>query len=130
MNQELSNLATAVGTYNSIPTSITSQAVVVNLVSGLTITKTADKQSWADGVLTYTITVENQASENYVKPVITDILDDTLVDFVGGSVMINGTKAEDAQYQYDTASHTLTIQLDDITPTQSSVATFQVTKKS
>lgn len=129
MDQQLSNLATAVGTYNSIPTSITSEALVVNMISGLTITKTADKQSWADGLLTYTITINNGASENYTKPVVTDVIDNTLVDFVDGSVTIDGTKATSSQYSYDNTTHTLTINLSDITPTSSSSVTFQVKKK-
>lgn len=44
---ELTNIVTAVGNYNNVSTSITSNTSVVNLVSGLTITKEADKQNWA-----------------------------------------------------------------------------------
>lgn len=129
MDQQLTNTVSAVGTYNSLPTSLSSQAVVVNLISGLTITKTADQQAWANGPLTYTITIDNQASENYTNPVVTDVIDTTLVDFVAGSVMIDGVAATESQYQYDEASHTLTITLSDIAPTKSSVVRFQVTKK-
>lgn len=129
MNNELTNIATAVGNYNSLPTSLTSEAVVVSLVSGLTITKEADKSSWADGLLTYTITVTNNATEPYTTPIITDVLDTTLVDFVEDSVVIDGTKAEASQYKYDADTQTLTITLTDIAPTKNSVATFQVKKK-
>lgn len=48
MNDQLSNVVQANGTYNGLPTSLTSEAVVVTLVSGLAITKTADKVSWAN----------------------------------------------------------------------------------
>lgn len=126
---QLSNTVSAVGNYNSVPTSLTSEAVVVSMISGLTITKTADKLSWANGNLTYTITVDNQAKENYVAPVITDIIDTTLVNFVDGSVTINGVAAESSQYKYDADTHTLTVNLADITPTSSSTVTFQVEKK-
>lgn len=129
MNEQLTNTVSAVGTYNSLPTSLSSEAVVVNLVSGLTITKTADQESWANGPLTYTITVDNQATESYVSPVVTDIIDTTLVDFVAGSVTINGVAATDSQYKYDAESHTLTVTLSDVAPTNSSVVKFQVTKK-
>lgn len=129
MNNQLSNTASATGTYNNLPTSITSTAVVVSLVSGLTITKVADKASWADGLLTYTITINNQATETYASPIITDIIDTTLVDFVPDSVTIDGTAAQASQYKYDTDTHTLTINLADITATSSAVATFQVKKK-
>lgn len=129
MNNQLSNTASAVGAYNGLPTSITSEAVAVTLVSGLTITKTADKLSWADGNLTYTITINNQATETYTAPVITDIIDTSLVDFVEDSVYINGTKAQTSQYTYDTEANTLTINLADITPSSTGITTFQVKKK-
>lgn len=43
METELSNTVRAVGNYNDVPTSITSAVSVVTMISGLTITKTADK---------------------------------------------------------------------------------------
>ncbi len=46
METELTNTVKAVGNYNNIPTSITSDALVVTMISGLTITKTADKSIW------------------------------------------------------------------------------------
>lgn len=129
MDTNLTNQVTAVGTYNGLPTSVTSEAVVVALVSGIRITKTADKTSWADGVLTYTITIDNQAANTYTAPIITDIIDTTLVNFITDSVIIDGVKAAESQYQYNTDTHTLTINLADITPTKSSSVQFQVTKK-
>ena len=129
MDSQLNNLATAVGTYNGVATSLTSAVSVVTLISGLTITKTADKQTWADGLLTYTITINNNATESYVSPVITDVIDNTLVDFVADSVTIDDVKATSSQYKYDSNTHTLTVNLADITPSQSSTVKFQVTKK-
>lgn len=129
MDSQLNNTATALGTYNGIPTSLTSAVSVVSMIAGLSITKTADKQSWADGLLTYTITVQNSAAENYVAPIVTDVLDTTLVDFVADSVVIDGTKAEASQYSYSTDTHTLTVNLTDITPSKSSTIQFQVKKK-
>lgn len=128
MNQ-LSNTASAVGTYNGVPTALTSEASVVSMVSGLSITKTADKQSWADGLLTYTITIQNNAAENYGAPVVTDVIDGTLVTFIPDSVMIDGTKATSSQFTYDAGSNTLTINLTDITPSSSQEVKFQVAKK-
>lgn len=129
MNNQLTNSVTVVGTYNNLSTSLTSEAVVVSMISGLTVTKTADKMSWADGLLTYTITVENQTNADYVNPVITDILDGTLVDFVTDSVVINSTKAEASQYQYNADTYTLVVNLEDVKPSESTVVVFQVTKK-
>lgn len=125
---EIINSASAIGTYNGLSTEIASESVSVPLISGLTITKTADKTSWAGGPLTYTITIDNQATENYETPVVTDVIDTTLVNFVTDSVYIDGTQATSEQYSYNTENHTLTINLSTITPTNSSTITFQVTK--
>lgn len=43
MKTELKNTVSATGTYNNIPTEITSDVVLVTMLSELTITKTADK---------------------------------------------------------------------------------------
>lgn len=129
MENELSNTVTALGTYNSIPTSITSDAVLVTMISGLTITKSADKTVWADGALTYTIKIDNKAQETYAVPVVTDILNGSLVSFVTGSVTIDGVKAEDNEYSFDTGTNTLKVTLTDIAAGGSKTITFQVTKK-
>lgn len=129
MENELSNTVTAVGNYNSIPTSITSLASVVTMISGLTITKSADKPVWADGVLTYTIVVDNKATETYTSPVVSDVLDNNLIEFVSGSVTIDGASASESEYNYDTSTHTLTVNLGDIEPNGTKTIKFQVTKK-
>lgn len=79
---ELNNIVTSIGNYNSVPTSLTSNTSIVNMVEGLTLTKKADKNNWVSGYLTYTITLDNETDKPYEKPVITDILDNTLVEFV------------------------------------------------
>ena len=71
----LSNIAEVTGTYASIPTTVTSQAVVTEIIKGLTITKVADKQNWVTGDLTYTITIVNNAVSPLENPIITDTLD-------------------------------------------------------
>lgn len=68
MESELRNSATSAGIYNNIPTSITSTVSVVTIIDGLSITKTADKQVWADGILTYTIIIDNQTEKVYESP--------------------------------------------------------------
>ena len=105
----LNNTATAVGTYNEISTSLTSNVSVVNL--------------------TYTVTINNQSTETYVAPVITDIIDTALVDFVDGSVMIDGVAATGSQYSYTSGTHTLSVTLTDIAPSTTKTVTFQVSKK-
>ena len=129
MDQTLNNIAQAVGNYNNIPTSITSSVSVVTLVNGLTITKTANKQIWADGNLTYTIVVDNKAEQTYTSPKVTDILDATLIDFVDGSVIIDGQKANPTQYSFNNQTNTLTVDLEDIAVSSSRTITFDVSKK-
>ena len=126
---DLSNTVSVLGNYNNIPTEISSEAVVVSMIDGLTVTKTADKMVWADGLLTYTIVINNKADLSYTTPVITDILDTTKVGFVNESVTIDGVKAETSKYTYEESSGKLTINLDDITATGSTTITFQVSKK-
>lgn len=127
MENELTNTVTAVGNYNSIPTSITSTASVVTMIDGLTITKTPDKTVWADGELTYTIVVSNQTEKAYENPIITDKLDTTLVEFIDGSVIIEGSAATSSEYIYNT--DTLTINLTTINANDTKNVSFKVRKK-
>ena len=127
---ELNNTVSSVGNYNGIPTSLTSNTSVVNMVNGLTITKDADKKNWGSGDLTYTIVVENNSDMTYEKPIVTDVIDTAYVNFVDGSVTIDGTPATELQYKYDQDSHTLTINLADIKPSTKTTLTFRITKKS
>ena len=129
METILSNTISALGNYNDVPTAMASEAVLVTLLDGLKITKTADKPAWADGVLTYTIVLTNDETKPYTAPVVTDIIDNTLVDFISGSVMIEGVAATDDQYSYNENTHTLTVLLDDIAATSTRTITFQVKKK-
>ena len=65
---KLSNVASITGTYDSIATTLSSEAVITSIISGLTIVKTADKQNWANGYLTYTITITNNAEKPFESP--------------------------------------------------------------
>lgn len=129
MENELSNTATVLGNYNNIPTEISTQALVVTMISGLTVTKTADKMMWSDGNLTYTIEVNNQAEESYTEPVITDILDKSLITLVENSITIDNVKIDSTQYTWDEQSGKLTIKLPDIESKTKKTVTFQVSKK-
>lgn len=129
METTLNNTATVLGTYNEIPTTLTSEVLATTLLSGLTVTKTADKEVWADGNLTYTITVDNQTTETYTSPVITDILDKDLVTLLTDTIKINDTAATTSDYEYEEATGKLTVNLSDIAPSSKVTVTFQVTKK-
>lgn len=129
METQLNNTTVIVGNYNEIPVSVSSQALVVTMIDGLTVTKTADKPVWADGYLTYTIEVDNQTTKDYTSPVVTDVLDSSLITFVNGSVSVNGEKLEESKYSYNEGTGTLTINLSDILPSSKATITFQVAKK-
>ncbi len=126
---ELSNTVTSTGSYNNIPTALTSNTSVVNIIEGLTITKEADKKNWGSGLLTYTITVKNETEIAYVSPIITDVIDTRYVDFVQGSVKINDVEATAQQSTYTEDTHTLTITLTEVAKTSETVIKFSVKKK-
>ena len=126
---ELNNTAISVGNYNNISTALTSNTSVVNIIEGLTLIKEADKTHWSGGNLKYTITVNNQTDKTYEKPVITDVIDTDLVEFINGSVIINEIEASTSQYRYNNDTHTLSVDLDDVTPSSISTLTFLVKKK-
>ena len=94
---KLNNTSTSIEKYNDLSTIITSNTSVVNMVNGLELLKEADKKM-VDGILTYTIIINNQIEKEYVKPVITDIIDTNLVEFVDGSVTIDGIIATNDKY--------------------------------
>ena len=97
---KLSNIANVTGTYDSIPTTLTSEAVITEMIAGLTILKTADKQNWASGNLQYTITITNGAQNAFETPTITDILDPTLIKLVKDSVEVENTLMMKQQENY------------------------------
>ena len=100
------------------------------MVTGLNITKTANKEVWTEGALTYTVTITNNAAFTFVAPTITDILDPTLVELVDGSITINGTPAEPGDFTYNNVTGELEITLEDIPTSSSTIVTFQVNKAS
>ena len=129
METQLSNTATVLGNYNSIPTEISTQVLVVTMISGLTVTKTADKMVWSEGNLTYTIVIDNQADEAYTSPVITDILNTTLISFVDNSITVDDQVLDSSKYTWDENSGKLTITLSDIESKTKKTIKFQVYKK-
>ena len=129
METNLSNTSSVLGEYNSISTQINSEALVVVMISGLTVKKTADKMVWGDVKLTYTIEVDNQTNVDYTNPVITDKLDTTLITFVAGSVKLNGIELDASKYTYDDSTGLLTINIETVASMQKSTITFEVEKK-
>ncbi len=129
MEKELNNTVSAVGNYNNIRTAISSENLAVTMIDGLDITKTADKQVWVDGDLTYTIVLKNETNKTYTSPIVTDILDDNLVFFVDKSVTIDLVEASSSDYTYRSDTHTLTVNLTDIEPSGTKTISFKVSKK-
>lgn len=122
----LVNSASVSGTYNLSPLSIQSNTVITKIVSGLTVKKEVDKQEWIEGNLTYTITIQNNAENSFVSPVLVDVLDPNLVKLEENSVQVNGVNTN---YTYEEASGKLSINLEEITVGGTSVITFRVQQK-
>lgn len=129
METKLINSATVLGNYNDIPTEISTQALVVTMLTGLTVTKSADKVVWADGTLTYTLEVDNQTDVVYTNPVITDILNPDLITLVQNSVKIDNVLVGSGDYTFDDSTGKLTINLPSIDAKTQKVVTFDVEKK-
>lgn len=123
----LSNQVTAEGTYNNIPTSMTSNVSIVNLISGLTLEKSADKTNWVDGPLTYTIAIDNQTNVEYTNVTLTDAINTNLVDLLTDSIMINDVQAAPDQYTY--TDGTLKITLPTVSANTKTTIRFSVQKK-
>lgn len=122
----LSNSASVTGTYDSDPLTLESNAVVTSILKGLTIRKDVDKQKWATGPLTYTITVENNADNEFENTTLVDILDPNLISLVANSVQVNSTTT---QYTYEEDTGKLSINLGTIAVGDTSVITFRVQQK-
>lgn len=124
---ELFNTVTSLGNYNSIPTSLTSNTSVVNIIEGLTISKEADKKNWSDGNLTYTITIDNTTDTSYESVVVEDAIDTSLVELILESITINGAKAQTSEYSYE--NNTLKVNIERVGATSQAIITFSVKKK-
>ena len=72
------------------------------------------------------IEIDNQTDTAYTQ---TDTIDNSLVEFVEKSVTINGVAADESKYSYNTDTHILTIDLDDVSPLSKTTVTFLVKKK-
>ena len=121
----LLNQATIDATYDASPVAIGTNALSTTLISGLTATKSASSSVWLSGNLTYTIVIDNQAGEDLVNPVITDQLDISQVEFITGSVKIDGTPTSNYTH---TVGGLLTITVPTVTAGTTTTVTFQVSK--
>lgn len=127
---ELINVASSLGTYDGLSTEMTSNSVNTQLIDDLSITKTADREAWVNGDLTYTITIENQSTTTpYVSPTVTDTIDPALATLVANSVTINGQPATSPDdYTFDAGTGLLTVFLDDVNPETSTIIVFKVSR--
>ncbi len=127
----LKNRVYAAGQYGAETVTI-DNFVDVELLDGLTITKTADKTLWAGGLLTYTTTITNvNATMPYENIKVDDKLDTSIVTFEPDSVYKDDTKLSSSDYTYDILTGELHIE--PVTPItlaagESVKLTFQITK--
>lgn len=107
------------------PVTFATNVVMTTIVSGLTATKTANKEYWVDGELLYTIVVENNSGDSYSKGVLTDRTDTANVSFDEGyGVEINGEKTTD----YTFTEGILNVNLPEVKDGETLTVTFQVKK--
>lgn len=99
------------------------------MITGLTVTKSADKLVWGEGNLTYKTEISNQTETAYTSPVITDILKPDLIKLVNDTIKIDGTPIETSEYTYDDNTGKLTINLPTINAKEKKTITFKVGKK-
>lgn len=126
---ELINIASSVGTYDGFSTQMDTETVIIQLVDNLEITKAASRESWATGDLTYTITIDNQATLPYETPVVTDTIDPALATLIDGTVTINGNPATSpTDYEFDQISGLLTVYLPDVIASSNTIIEFDVSR--
>ncbi len=103
-------------------------------ITGLSVDKTADKEFWAGGYLTYTITLDNTGadSSNLTNVLITDTLQDEMTYVVDSATITeDGTPVTDITQVFRITGQTLefgaptALEVDANTTT---VITFQVSK--
>lgn len=126
METILENNADIIGSSNNIPLKLTTN-VSVNLVSGLEVTISADKKYWADGNLTYTIVLTNNSEYLYENPIITDVLDTTLITLVENSLKIDDTIYNN--YSFESSNGMLTINMENLNINETKKITFEVQRK-
>lgn len=83
----------------------------------------------ADGLLTFTMVINNETNEVYKNLIISDILDASLVTFEDRTVTIDGEVDDVSKYIYDDATGKLTINGNDVLASSTSIITFKVAKK-
>lgn len=126
---KLTNQAEVTGLYNNLETIVQSNENTTFLIDELKITKTANKELWATGNLTFNIIVENKSSANIENITITDILNPALISLIVESVRINNIPAGYGIYTYDLESGALIFNLPTVGPSQTLIIRFQVRKK-
>lgn len=121
----LINSASLQGTYNSAPLKLEAEALETLMIEDLTIERETDKEVWANGLLTYTITVSNGADYDYEDVVFEDVLDIISISFVADSFRVNGISIDAT---YDDSMGILSANIGTIGSGQTATITFQVHK--
>lgn len=101
-------------------------------LSALDITKTADKKIWVKDQLEYTITVTNIDDSVPGLPVedveVTDTIDPTIAKLIETSLtlVIDGTPITPVNYNYNTTTGLLTVNVGNLNAKGKAIITFQV----
>ena len=116
------------GTFQTLPLQVETNLVSIALIDDITATLSADKQSWANGPLTLTVTINNtSASEDYTALKGVDVLDTTTVSFVENSVE-DGSGTPITTYTYTAGTGTLEVPIADLAAGASYTYKFKVNR--
>ncbi len=121
--QNLTNKCTLSGQIGADILTMDSSPSDVKIYDAITATKTANKTVWTEGILLYTITINNGETIDFETPSFSDTLNTTLVDYVTDSFKVGG-----AVHAHNYASGVLTATLPTITAGNSLTITFEVVR--
>lgn len=108
------------GQYDGDSLILQSTIAETEIVQGLTAIKTASKELWAGGTMTYTIVINNDTDTDYETPLFTDLLDSNIT-IVSDSVKVGGIV-----YAYTYDAQLLSVNLPTIPANDEVTITFDV----
>lgn len=123
----VSNNFVVTGKINDLTTEVTSNNISVEVPSSsLSITKSADKNIWSDGILKYSVTITNNSSSNITNGIFKDIINPSYANVIPSSVLVNGSALP---FTYNKVTGQLEIRNLNINAGESITITYSVSKK-
>lgn len=117
----LNNRADFTASYDGETIDFSSNTVATRILQGISAVKTANKEIWVNGALTYGVTLTNTSGETITSAVFTDTLDAAITLDQTTGVLVNGATAV-----YTYTGNVLTVNLPDLEEGETVTITFQV----